>query len=458
MADPDSILVRLAPHYRKEQSLLDAAWRYQVMSPLLQPGLTSQQRSEVRKCILQSNHKHPWRGQVSVSARSLRRWCQLYKLRRLEGLTLQERRDRCKSRKLPAGALELARQIFLEDDSLGATQLLRLLLAQKPEWGKQIFRSTLDRHLRAMGLVRRARPVDAYRRFEASNPHDIWQGDIVHGPEVFVGDKLVKAKIVTWIDDFSRFVLHIEAFDNERLPVIEHTLTHSILKYGKPGLIYVDNGQVYCSHALTMACSQLGIIKRHTEAGRPEGKGKQERFYRTLRGQLLNEVEKVEPITLQRLNELLACWLSLYHSTVHSKTKKTPSERCKQGTIRPVDRVVLEEAFLQWTERKVTKQGIIEFGGQEYYADISLVGLRLIIRYDPFDISKIYLWREGKKIGQATPERLLYPTLARAPKPDEKKNSAYSERYLQTLEDGYLRRLQSQVNQIQLPDDGGAHE
>lgn len=457
MADPDSILVRLTPHYRKEQLLLDAAWRYQVMSPLLQPGLTRQQRTGVRKRILGARHPHPWKGLVSVSARSLRRWCQQYKLRRLQGLMLQERRDRCKSRKLPAGALDMARQIFLEDESLGATQLRRLMLAQKPEWEKQLSRSTLDRHMRAMGLVRRARSVEACRRFEASRPHDIWQGDILHGPEVWVGDKLTTAKIVTWIDDFSRFVLHLQAFDNERLPVIEHTLTQSILKYGQPGLIYVDNGQVYCSHALTMACSQLGITKRHTKPRRPQGKGKQERFYRTLRGQLLNEIEKVEPITLQRLNELLACWLSLYHSTVHSKTKETPSARCQQGTIRPVDRVALEEAFLQWTERKVTKQGIIEFAGQEYYADISLAGLRLIIRYDPFDISKIYLWREGKKIGQATPEQLIYPTLARAPKPDEKKNSAYSERYLQTLEEGYLRRLQSQVNQIQLPD-GGAHE
>lgn len=458
MADPDSILARLTPHYRKEQLLLEAAWRYQVMSPLLLPGLSRQQKTEIRRRILEAGHQHPWRGQVSVSARSLRRWCRQYKLKRLEGLTLQERRDRRKSRKLPPGALDLAREIFLEDDSLGATQLRRLILAQKPEWKKQLFRSTLDRHMRAIGLVRRSRPVNAYRSFEASNPHDIWQGDILHGPQVWVDGKQTTAKIVSWIDDHSRFVLHLQAFDNERMPVIEHSLTQAILKYGKPGMIYVDNGKVYCSHALKLACSQLGVIKRHTEAGRPEGKGKKERFYRTLRSQLLDEVEKVEPIPLQRLNELLACWLSLYHSTVHSKTGETPYDRCKRGTIRPADRVALEEAFLQWTERKVTKQGIIEFGGQDYYADISLAGLRLIIRYDPFDISKIYLWREGKKIGQATPEKLLYPSLPRAPKPEQKqKKNPHSERYLQTLEDGYLRRLQSQVNQIQLPD-GGAHE
>jgi transposase InsO family protein len=298
--------------------------------------------------------------------------------------------------------------------------------------------------------------VEAYRRFEAEEPGALWQGDIVHGPQVLVGDKQTTAKIVTWIDDYSRFVLHIQAYDNERLPAIEDSLTQALLKYGKPWVLLVDNGQVYCSHSFTMACSQLGIRKRHTEPRRPEGKGKQERFYRTLRGQLLNEVENVQPIPIQRLNELLACWLSLYHATVHSKTKEKPADRFKRGTIRPVDRVVLEEAFLQWTERKVTKQGIIEFAGQEYFVDVSLVGLRLIVRYNPYDVSKIFLWREGKKIGSATPEELIYPSLARPPKPKEGQ-SAHAESYLQNLEQGYLSRLQSQVNQIQLPD-GGSHE
>lgn len=456
MADPDSILAKLGSRYRKEQLLLEAAWRYQVMSPLLQPGLSPQQKTETRKRIVQAPHPHPWRGEVRISGRTLRRWYQLYARNRLDGLTHQGRRDRKKSRKLPEGAFELATAMFEEDDRRGATQILRLMLARRPEWKGKISRSTLDRHLRSAGKVRSAKAVAAYKSFEAAEPGDLWQGDIVHGPEVLVGDKQVTAKIVTWIDDHSRYVLHMQAYENERMPVIEDSLTQAILKYGKPFVILVDNGQVYCGHAMTLACSQLGIRKRHTEAGRPEGKGKQERFYRTLRGQLLNEIENVAPITIQRLNELLACWLSLYHATVHSKTQETPAERFRRGTIRPADRVVLEEAFLQWTDRKVSKQGIISFGGQEYYVDIRLAGQHVIVRYNPYDISKIYLWRDAKKIGEATPEKLIYPSLPRPPKPKEAQ-SAHSERYLKTLEEGYLRRLQSQVNQIQLPD-GGAHE
>lgn len=397
MADPESIFARLSHRHRKEQLLLEAAWRYQVMSPLLQPGLTPQQRCEVRKRILEVPHPHPWRGEVKVSGRTLRRWVQQYAQNRLEGLTYQGRKDRKTSRKLPQGALELAQSIFADDNRLGPTQLLRHLLSARPEWKGKISRSTLDRHLRALGVIRLARPTPAYRSFEAIEPGDIWQGDIVHGPQILVGEKQVTAKIVTWIDDHSRFVLHIQAYENERMPAIEDSLVQAILKYGKPLVVYVDNGKVYCSHAMTMACSELGIRKRHTQPNRPEGKGKQERFYRTLRGQLLNEVEGIEPIPIERLNGLLACWLSLYHATEHSKTKETPAERFKRGTIRPADRVVLEEAFLQWTERKVSKQGIVDFGGQQYYVDIGLAGHHVIVHYNPFDISKINLWREGKK-------------------------------------------------------------
>ena len=270
MADPESIFARLSHRHRKEQLLLEAAWRYQVLSPLLQSGLTPQQRCEVRKRILEVSHPHPWRGEVKVSGRTLRRWVQQYAENRLEGLTHQGRRDRKTSRKLPQGALELAQSIFADDNRLGPTQLLRHLISARPEWKGKISRSTLDRHLRALGVIRLARPTSAYRSFEAPEPGAIWQGDIVHGPQLLVGDKQVTAKIVTWIDDHSRFVLHIQAYENERMPAIEDSLTQAILKYGKPLVIYVD--YVYHHIIDVMLRTRLcGELKGHVQIGGPRG-------------------------------------------------------------------------------------------------------------------------------------------------------------------------------------------
>jgi len=74
----------------------------------------------------------------------------------------------------------------------------------------------------------------------------------------------------------------------------------------------------------------------------------------------------------------------------------------------------------------------------------------VIVRYDPFDLETIVLWREGRKIGQATPQMLINKTISRPPKSQELTESEAAERYLANIEAGHLRRLQMEVNLIQL--------
>lgn len=83
MFDPNSILGD--PRHRQEQLLLEAAWRFQLVAPLLDPLKSASQRSELRSLLISQKHAHPWRGLVSVSARSLRRWCSAYREHKLKG-------------------------------------------------------------------------------------------------------------------------------------------------------------------------------------------------------------------------------------------------------------------------------------------------------------------------------------------------------------------------------------
>ena len=280
-----------------------------------------------------------------------------------------------------------------------------------------------------------------------------WQGDVLHGPKVEVDGKLVTAKVVSWIDDYSRFIVHLEAFDNERLPVLEHTLTRAIAKHGKPESVLVDNGKIYSGVGFTLACSELGIRKIHSSPYHPQSKGKQERVFRTLRDQLLNEVENVAPVSLEQLNRLLQAWLSGYHATKHSKTEQSPKDRYANAECIPVTRELLEEAFLQWAKRKVTVQGVIAFAGQEYRVDPSLSGQELLVRYDPFDLRRIWLWRDGAKLCYATPETLLQSRLERKAKKADTARSSAAQRYLESMEEVHRRQVERELNMMRLEDE-----
>ena len=76
-----------------------------------------------------------------------------------------------------------------------------------------------------------------------------------------------------------------------------------------------------------------------------------------------------------------------------------------------------------------------------------------IVRYDPCDLSRIILWRDGRKLVEATASQLLHKTKPRKDLPVSKKSSDAAERFLQSLEKAQRDRIQREVNLIQLPDE-----
>lgn len=158
------------------------------------------------------------------------------------------------------------------------------------------------------------------------------------------------------------------------------------------------------------------------------------------------------PIPLERLNRLLTSWQEQYHTARHSELKDTPRERFRGAPITPVPRELLEEAFLQWAVRRVSSQGIVDFAGQKYYVDPSLAGIQTIIRFDPYNLERIFLWKDGLKLCEASVETLINKTLTRQAKPTSNSKSDASERFLQSLERAQLRKRQQEVNLIQLED------
>ena len=135
-----------------------------------------------------------------------------------------------------------------------------------------------------------------------------------------------------------------------------------------------------------------------------DSKGKQERFFETVRLQFMPEVEVSQIATLAELNESFWAWLDcIYHRREHRETDQTPLARFQAGLdqVRTVDVRALQTAFLWRETRKVRKDATLALQGNTYRVDAHLAGRTLELRFDPFDLSALDLYLDGRHLGRA---------------------------------------------------------
>jgi putative transposase len=157
---------------------------------------------------------------------------------------------------------------------------------------------------------------------------------------------------------------------------LEAALRAGIAARGIPASIYVDNGAAFVDKQLLRACACLGIRLVHSRPGQPAGRGKIERFFRTVREQFLVEIGTGRELSdMVELNTLFAAWVEkVYHRREHSETGQTPLERWSVLTAPLPSPAQLREAFL-WSEwRTVTKTATVSLHGNSYEVDAALVG------------------------------------------------------------------------------------
>jgi putative transposase len=166
---------------------------------------------------------------------------------------------------------------------------------------------------------------------------------------------------------------------------------------------------------LLRACAKLGVRLVHSTPYRPEGRGKIERFFRTVREQFLVEITGEPDVVgrhhvtdLAELNRLFAAWAeTVYHRTVHSETGQTPLARWSASGPVPLPAPeTLTEAFLWEEHRRVTKTATVSLHGNSYEVDPALVGRKVELVFDPFDLTRIEVRLAGTPMGLAIPHHI----------------------------------------------------
>jgi putative transposase len=214
-----------------------------------------------------------------------------------------------------------------------------------------------------------------------------------------------KTYLFAFIDDHSRALVGYRWGLSEDTVRLEAAFRNALAARGVPRATYVDNGSAYVSKQLLRACASLGIRLVHSRPGRPQGRGKIERVFETVRLQFLVEIEAKPPPDLAELNRLFSAWVeTVYHRRVHSETGQAPIERLLAGGAPSLPSPAsLHEAFL-WSEiRMVTKTATISLHSNTFEVDAALVGSRVEVVFDPFDLECVEIRFQGRSMGQGIP-------------------------------------------------------
>ena len=224
-----------------------------------------------------------------------------------------------------------------------------------------------------------------------------------------------KTYLFGFVDDHSRAMVGYRFGHAEDTVRLAAALRPALASRGVPHAVYVDNGSAFVDAWLLRACAKLGIKLTHSTPGRPQGRGKIERLFRTVRDQFLVEVTGDPAQTgrhhvdnLLELNRLFAAWVeTIYHRRVHSETGMAPLARWQAGGPFPLPTpAALAEAFLWEEHRTVTKTALVSLHGNTYQVEHSLVGRRVELVFDPFDLTHIEVRLNGAPMGIAVPHRI----------------------------------------------------
>jgi hypothetical protein len=211
-----------------------------------------------------------------------------------------------------------------------------------------------------------------------------------------------KTYLFAFLDDHSRLVPQAQFYLSERLDSYLDALKQALLRRGLPRKLYLDNGPAFRSKHLEDITASLGIALIHSSPYKPQGRGKIERFFRTVRSQFLSGFTGK---TLHDLNEALDLWLNeLYHQRKHTATNQSPFERftAQMQCLRAAPKD-LQDHFRKRTRRTVAKDRTITLNGKLYEAPIPLIGKQVLVLYHEQDPHRVEVFHEHLSYGFLIP-------------------------------------------------------
>ncbi len=388
-----------------------ALFRYGLIADFLHPPAeqASKKLYERLREKAVGSYCMPGSRRTRVAVETLKDWLDAYRAGGFEALRPKPRKDIGQARSIPQDVADLL--VHLKDEHRDYSVAMVIEEARRlreQAGGLPLPVSTVHRLLSRAGVMGKpaASPSSKdHRHFSYQRAGELWMSDVMHGPAVTVaGRRKQKTYLIGLLDDATR-VVPFSAFSlwesiTAFLPVFEQ----GIRRRGIPQRLYVDNGALYRCHQLSLVCAKLGTTLIHARPYQPAGKGKQERWFRTVRMRFLPTLGEGDTASLETLNRRLWAWVEgEYHQSPHQGLDgQSPLDAwaMRSAEVRiPGPELDLRELFLFEQKRRVQKDRTVSLDGVLYEVDAALVGEGVVLRYDPSKRgAPIDVWHQGKQV------------------------------------------------------------
>src|SRR5271170_468764 len=311
-----------------------------------------------------------------VTFRTLQRWVANYKRQGLAGLVRKERTDVGERRTTSSRMREAIEGLALEKPPLPLTsvhrqakQFAQLIGDPAPTyWVVRDIALNLPNDLRTLaqqGTRRFGELYEMVHRRDASRPNALWQADHAQLDILLLKEdgSACRPWLTAVIDDYSRSITgYYLSFDPPSSLRTSLAMRQAIWRKtdahwqvcGIPDVLYVDNGADFVSKHLEQVAVDLKMRLIFSTPGKPQGRGKIERFFRTVKEMFLCDLEgytrrgrRKPELTIDQLEQRFRAFLvEVYQRTPVAEAELSPSAKWEEGGFLPRIPASLEQLDL----------------------------------------------------------------------------------------------------------------
>ena len=377
-----------------------ALFRYRLIAPVLNE--TGMGQMVYFRSMSEKEFDVPHLGKTRYKPAAFKKWLRNYRIGGFDALLPKKRIDKGRSRKIDENLGRIITEKSRSFPFLSSSGIYRILISEGEINPGIISEGTLRKYIKDNKLKASAEPTPR-KRFEKEHINELWIADSMHGPYILHEQRKKKVFLISIIDDCSRLIVGGGFFLQENSLCLEMVVKEAITRFGLPHALYCDNGSIFVSSHLQLACARLGIALIHSKPYDSPSRGKIERFFRSVRQKFLSCINLTETCSLDDINTAFSQWLDReYHKGFHHGISTRPMDKwmdeIKHTPITRITSHELDLAFYVKVNRRVKNDATISVHGILYEVPPRFIGKKIELRYPSDKPHEITIYEDDKPV------------------------------------------------------------